>query len=157
VVAPRPEVITPPVQQIAATQTPATGAATTQGASELPGPGTGAGGAGNGTGSGSAGNGAGGPGGVAVAASLVRGISGREYPEAIQHSWPRGGVIYIRLRVEPNGRPSRCDVMRSFGDAMADQWTCALLMQRAEFRPALDARGAPVASWFGYKQVDIGG
>jgi hypothetical protein len=29
-------------------------------------------------------------------------------------------------------------------------------MQRGQFRPALDARGAPVSAWFGYKQVDIG-
>jgi hypothetical protein len=46
--------------------------------------------------------------------------------------------------------------MRSFGDSLADQWTCSLVMQRATFRPAFDARGVPVSAWFGYKQVDIG-
>ena len=62
----------------------------------------------------------------------------------------------LRLRIEPNGRPSRCDVMRGFGNPSIDQWTCALVMQRGQFRPALDARGLPVSAWFGYKQVDIG-
>jgi protein TonB len=90
-----------------------------------------------------------------VAASLLRGITGTDYPSAIRQRWPRGGVVYIRLRVEPSGRPSRCDVMRSFGDTLTDQWTCSLLMQRSQFRPALNARGVPVAAWFGYKQVDI--
>ena len=43
-----------------------------------------------------------------------------------------------------------------FGSPSIDQWTCSLVMERGLFRPALDARGAPVAAWFGYKQVDIG-
>src|SRR5205085_11373876 len=119
------------------------------------GPGTGAGGAGTGTGSGSGGNGSAAGGGVATPVSLVRGITGRDYPAGIQRSWPRGGIVYLRLRIEANGRPSRCDVMRSFGNTAIDQWTCSLIMERGQFRAALDARGAPVAAWFGYKQVDI--
>ena len=155
VVAPKPKIETPPVQKIVASDTPREGTAPTQGASDVRGPGTGAGGAGSGTGSGAGGSGSGGGGGAAVPVSLVRGISGRDYPSAIQRSWPRGGVVYLRLRIEPNGRPSRCDVMRSFGNSSIDQWTCSLIMERGQFRPALDARGAPVAAWFGYKQVDI--
>lgn len=157
VVAPKPRIETPPVQPIVATEIPRQGAAPTQGASTVRGPGTGAGGVGTGTGSGTGGNGpGGGGGGVAVPAGLIRGITGRDYPPAIRDSWPRGGIIYLRLRIEPNGRPSRCDVMRSFGGPSIDQWTCALVMQRGLFRPALDARGVPVSAWFGYKQVDIG-
>ena len=156
VVAPKPRIETPPVQKIVAAEVPRQGTAPTQGASDVRGPGTGAGGTGTGTGSGAGGSGSGGGGGgVAVPASLVRGITGRDYPSAIQRSWPRGGVIFLRLRIEPNGRPSRCDVMRSFGNPSIDQWTCSLVMQRGTFRPALDARGVPVAAWFGYKQVDI--
>ena len=157
VVAPKPRIETPPVQPIAATETPRQGAAPTQGASNVRGPGTGAGGVGTGTGSGAGGNGpGGGGGGVAVPVALVRGISGRDYPEAVRASWPRGGIVFLRLRIEANGRPSRCDVMRGFGSPSIDQWTCALVMQRGQFRPALDARGVPVSAWFGYKQVDIG-
>ena len=156
VVEPKPKIATPSRPQIAANPTPRQRTASTQGASNLPGPGTGAGGAGTGTGNGPVGSGPGG-GGIAVSASLIRGISGGDYPPGIRGRWPRGAAVYVRLRVEPNGRPSRCDVMRSFGDALTDQWTCALLMERSSFRPALDARGVPVAAWFGYKQVDIGG
>lgn len=137
---------------IAVAKIPGTGTASTQGQSDVRGPGTGSGGTGNGSGSG-AGSGDGEA--IAVPVTLIRGISGSEYPEAIQRNWERGGIIYVRLRIEPNGRPSRCDVMRSFGDAMADQWTCSLLMERAQFRPALNTRGVPIAAWFGYKQVDI--
>jgi protein TonB len=157
VVAPKPKIVTPPVQPIAAAEIPRQGTAPTQGASEVRGPGTGAGGIGTGTGSGSGGNGpGGGGGGVAVPAGLIRGITGRDYPPAVRDSWPRGGIIYLRLRIEPNGRPSRCDVMRGFGSPSIDQWTCALVMQRGLFRPALDVRGVPISAWFGYKQVDIG-
>jgi protein TonB len=155
VIAPKPRIETPPIQPIAATETPRQGAAPTQGSSNVRGPGTGAGGTGNGTGSGTGGNGPGGGGGMAVPAGLIRGITGRDYPPAVRDGWPRGGTIYLRLRIEPNGRPSRCDVMRSFGSAATDQWTCSLVMQRAVFRPALDIRGVPISAWFGYKQVDI--
>ena len=156
VVAPKPRIETPPIQPIAASEIPRQGSAPTQGASDVRGPGTGAGGIGTGTGSGTGGNGPGGGGGVAVPVALVRGITGSDYPPAVRDSWPRGGIVYLRLRIEPNGRPSRCDVMRGFGSPSIDQWTCALIMQRGLFRPALDDRGVPVSAWFGYKQVDIG-
>jgi protein TonB len=155
VVAPKPKIPAPPT--IATTETPRQDTAPTQGASRVRGPGTGAGGVGTGTGSGAGGTAPGSGGGVAVPATLVRGITGSEYPAGIRGRWPRGAAVYVRLRVESNGRPSRCDVMRSFGDTLTDQWTCSLLMQRSQFRPALDARGIPVAAWFGYKQVDISG
>ena len=155
VVAPKPEVQPQRPNPIAVTETPNQGAAPTQGAADVRGPGTGAGGAGTGTGTGSGSGAGGGGGGVAVPASLVRGVTGRDYPPGVRDRWPRGGVIFLRLRIEPNGRPSRCDVMRSFGDGLADQWTCSLVMQRGLFRPARDARGVPVSAWFGYKQVDI--
>ena len=155
VVAPKPKIET--IQPIAAAEIPRQGTAPTQGASNGRGPGTGAGGVGTGTGSGAGGNGpGGGGGGVAVPVALIRGISGRDYPAAVRASWPRGGIVFLRLRIEPTGRPSRCDVMRGFGNPSIDQWTCALVMQRGQFRPALDARGQPVSAWFGYKQVDIG-
>jgi protein TonB len=158
IVAPKPRIVIPPLPQIAASETPRQGTAPTQGASDVRGPGTGAGGAGTGTGSGSGGSGpgGGGGGGAAVPVSLIRGISNRDYPPGVRESWPRGGAIYLRLRIEPDGRPSRCDVMRSFGSQSIDQWTCSLVTQRGVFRPARDARGNPVAAWFGYKQVDIG-
>jgi periplasmic protein TonB len=151
VVAPKPRIELPVKPPIAVTETPRQGAAPTQGAAAVRGPGTGAGGAGTGSGSGS-GAGAGGGGGVATRPTIIRGIEGRDYPPQIQRRWPRGGAIFLRLRIEPSGRPSQCDVMRSFGDPVADQWTCNLIMQRGIFRPATNVRGQPVAAWYGYVQ-----
>ena len=157
VVAPKPVVAPLIPNPVVVTETPRQGAQATQGASTVVGPGTGSGGLGTGTGSGRGGSGpGGGGGGVAVPPRLVRGITARDYPPAIMRAWPRGGVIFLRLRIEANGRPSRCDVMRGFGYSDADRWTCSLVMQRGQFRPAVDARGVPVAAWFGYKQADTG-
>lgn len=156
IVAPKPRVELPVTPPVAVTQTPNEGAAPTQGASDRPGPGTGAGGTGTGTGAGGAGSGGGGGGqGQATGPSLVRGITNRDYPRQIQRRWPRGGRIFVRLRIEPNGRPSQCDVMRSFGDAVADQWTCSLIMERGVFRPATNQRGEPISAWYGYVQSEV--
>ncbi|QDP19874.1 energy transducer TonB [Sphingomonas xanthus] len=157
VVAPRPPISLPIPQPMPVTQTPGEGSESTQGAAPIAGPGTGAGGVGTGTGSGGAGSGTGGGGaGGGTRPSLLRGVTNRDFPEAIQRRWPRGGRIFVRVRVEPNGRPSQCDVLRSFGDAASDQWTCSLVMSRATFRPATDANGRPISAWFGYVQSDTG-
>jgi len=152
VVAPKPRIELPVTPPIAVTETPRQGAAPTQGAAAVRGPGTGAGGTGTGTGTGS-GAGAGGGGGEGTRPTMVRGIVGRDYPPQIRRRWPRGGAIFLRLWIEPNGRPSKCDVMRSYGDPVADQWTCSLIMERGMFRPGTK-RGQPVADWYGYVQRD---
>ncbi len=156
VVAPKPQVIIPAPSPVVAAPIPRQGPEPAQGAAPVPGPGTGAGGAGAGTGSGGAGRGPGGGGGGGSDVRLIRGITNRDYPDAIQRNWPRGGRIFVRLRVEPDGRISQCDIMRSFGDRSADQWTCPLLMRRAQLRPATDENGRPIAAWFGYVQSDVG-
>lgn len=155
VVAPEPEIVVPRPPPVTSSPTPNQGAQPTQGAAPVPGPGTGAGGVGTGTGAGGSGSGTGGGGtGQATRPSLVRGITNRDYPRAIQRRWPRGGAIFVRLRVEPNGRPSQCDVMRSYGDRIADQWTCSLIMERGVFRPATNERGEPISAWYGYIQQE---
>lgn len=158
IVAPKPPIVLPVPSPVNTTPTPAQGAAPTQGAGDMRGPGTGAGGTGTGTGSGGAGSGTGGGGGgePATPVRLVRGITNRDYPLAIQRRWPRGGRIFLRLRVEADGRASQCDVMRSFGNPAADQWTCSLVLSRGVFRPATNGQGSPVAAWFGYIQSDTG-
>ena len=158
VVAPKPRIVIPQPPKIAVSETPREGTQPTQGASDVRGTGTGAGGSGNGTGCGGAGSGGGGGGGGGIAEGprLLRGITNRDYPREIQRNWPRGGAIFLRLRIGPDGRPTQCDVMRSFGDPGADQLTCSLLMQRGQFRPALDTSGRPVAAWYGYIQRETG-
>jgi periplasmic protein TonB len=154
VVAPKPEIVTPPVQKIAATETPRNGTAPTQGASDVRGPGTGAGGTGNGTGSGSGGNGSGGGGGgIAEPPHLVTPVlSGRDFPPELFDQWPRGSTVFLRLRVDARGYVSECAIDRGTGVRAIDNLMCNLAHDRLRFRPAVNRAGQPVAGWFGYAQ-----
>jgi len=154
--APKPKVIIPPLPQIAASETPRNGAASTQGASDRPGPGTGAGGVGNGTGSGAGGNGPGGGGGdngVAEPPHLVSPVlTGRDFPPDLLSEWPPGATVFLRLRVDPRGYVIACDIIRGSGVATIDGAMCNLAHDRLRFRPAFNHNGQPVAGWFGYAQ-----
>jgi protein TonB len=153
--APKPQVVVPPVPQIAAAETPRQGTAPTQGASTVAGPGTGAGGAGTGTGGGSGGSGSGGGGdnGVAEPPHLVTPVlTGRDFPRGTLDRWPRGAQVFLRLRVDPRGYVAECIVDRGTGVATIDSELCNLVHQRLRFRPALNRSGQAVAGWFGYAQ-----
>jgi protein TonB len=154
VVAPKPQIVTPPVQPIVASPTPRTGNDPTQGASDVRGPGTGAGGVGNGSGSGSGGNGnGGGGGGVAEPPHLVTPVlSGRDFPRDLFEEWPRGATVFLRLRVDARGYVSECTVDRGSGVAGIDAIMCNLAHDRLRFRPAVNHSGQAVAGWFGYAQ-----
>ena len=156
VVAPKPRIQLPVPEPKPATQTPNQGNQPTQGASNVIGQGTGAGGIGTGTGSGGSGSGTGGggTGGIATRPAVIRGITNRDYPDEVSRYWPRGGAVFIAVRVLPNGRATDCRINRSIGIPAIDQWTCKLVEERAVFRPARDASGRPVAAWFGYVQQE---
>jgi protein TonB len=156
VVAPPPKIETPRVQQIAASETPRQGTAPTQGASDVRGPGTGAGGVGTGTGSGLGGNGPGGGGTGGLATTRTRlarpPLSGREFPNDLLDSWPRGGWVFARFRVDANGVITECIVDRSSGSPTIDSAVCNIARERLRFRPALNKYGQRVADWFAYGQ-----
>ena len=155
VAAPKPRIETPPVQTIAASETPREGLAPTQGASDVRGPGTGAGGTGTGTGSGSGGNGpgGGGDGGVANPPRLATPVlRGRDFPAAMLGDWPPRGTVFLRLRVDPRGLVSQCFVDRGTGAPAIDSQICDIARDRLRFRPALNRSGQAVAGWFGYAQ-----
>ena len=155
VVAPKPQVVTPPVQQVAASETPRTGAAPTQGASDIRGPGTGGGGLGSGTGSGGGGNGPGGGGdnGVAEPPHLVTPVlTGRDLPRGLLDQWPPGVPVFLRLRVNPQGYVSECNVLRGTTVPAIDAMMCNIVHDRLRFRPAVNRSGQAVAGWFGYAQ-----
>jgi protein TonB len=156
VVAPKPHIQLPVPEPKPVTQTPNQGNQPTQGAWTVIGPGTGAGGVGTGTGSGGSGSGTGGggSGGIATRPAVIRGITGRDYPDEVSRYWPRGGAVFVAVRVLPNGRATDCKINRSIGIPAIDQWTCKLVEERAVFRPATDASGRPVAAWFGYVQQE---
>ena len=155
VVRPKPEIVVPTKPTIVATPTPNTGAEATQGASNVVGPGTGAGGIGTGTGSGGAGNGSGG-GGQGSNPAVLHGLTRRDYPDSVQRAWPRGGAVFVAIRVHPDGHASDCRVDRSIGIPAIDAWTCTLLVERGRFKPATDGNGKPITSWYGYIQRDTG-
>ena len=153
--APKPQIIIPPVPQIAASETPRTGTQPTQGAAPVAGPGTGAGGIGNGTGSGSGGNGPGGGGdnGVAEPPHLVTPVlSGRDFGRDLLEQWPSGATIFLRLRVDPRGYVTECAVDHGSGVASIDSTVCNIAHDRLRFRPAVNRNGQAVAGWFGYAQ-----
>jgi TonB-like protein len=58
----------------------------------------------------------------------------------------RSGVVHFRLMVDAQGKPSSCIVQTGGSDF--DKLTCVLLMKRAHFVPALDARGNPIPSYY---------
>ena len=155
VVAPRPQIRTPPVQPIVASATPRQGSAATQGSSSIAGPGTGAGGSGNGTGSGAGGNGPGGGGdnGVAEPPQLVTPVlRGRDIPGELLDQWPSGATVFLRLQVDASGYVAGCTIDRGTGAPAIDHEMCDLVYQRLRFRPALNRSGQAVAGWFGYAQ-----
>jgi periplasmic protein TonB len=154
VIAPKPRIETPPVQKIAAAETPRQGTAPTQGASTVRGPGTGAGGAGTGTGSGAGASGTGGGGeGAAFPPRLVTPVlTGRDFERTLLDQWPSGAPVFLRLRVDTQGYVSECDVLRGTGVQAIDGVMCNLAHGRLRFRPALSRTGQPVAGWFGYAQ-----
>ena len=155
IVAPKPRIVTPPVQQIAAAESPRDGTQSTQGASDVRGAGTGSGGIGTGTGSGNGGNGpgGGGDGGIADPPHLATPVlSGRDIPRQTLDQWPRGATVFMRLRVDARGYVSECTIDRGTGMPSIDNTLCNIAHDRLRFRPALNRSGQAVAGWFGYAQ-----
>lgn len=68
-------------------------------------------------------------------------IRPEDYPASLVGRRPAGPVSVL-LTVGPNGRVNRCSILRSSGAALLDAATCRLLVSRARFDPAHDAKGA---------------
>lgn len=149
----------PPRPPVVAAPTAGIGSAPNAGAAQVDGPGSGAGGQGSGTGSGGSGSGpgGGGDGGEGLGPSVVQSttLTGRSYPREILRVWPRGGRVFVAVRVQLDGRATDCKVNRSSGNPIVDQWTCRLVEERVRFRPAVDGQGRPEVSWYGYIQAPV--
>lgn len=146
IVAPKPEIVLPPREVIAAAVKPGSGSASTSGAASS-GTGTGAGGSGTGRG----GGGAGGGGGGFTPAQRVSKIPDSLYQRFVSTSGIRRGRVGLTVKVNTDGRPSNCRIVRSSGNPSADSLMCQLTMQYVRFRPARDPQGRPVAqdiSWY---------
>jgi protein TonB len=140
VVAPPPVVPAPspiPAAKIAGTGTASTSGAATSGA------GTGAGGSGYGPGGGGTG--------AYTPTRQITTIPNREYRRLSAVSGMVAGQVGVEIRVNPDGMPSNCRIVRSSGSPPADSLMCMLIAQYVRFRPALDPAGRPVAqdiTWY---------
>jgi hypothetical protein len=74
-------------------------------------------------------------------------IMSSDYPRAMLSNGKQA-LVSFRLAIDASGTPTACEVQRSYNDKKFDEVTCALLLRRARFSPALDANGKPIASYY---------
>ncbi|MEL7196918.1 MAG: energy transducer TonB [Pseudomonadota bacterium] len=67
-----------------------------------------------------------------------------DYPP---QAWKEGqvGSVRFELAVDATGKPTQCTILESSESELLDAKTCEIAMARAEFEPALDVDGNPVA------------
>ena len=69
----------------------------------------------------------------------------RDYPtDALRKS--EQGLVRVRVRVGADGRASNCTVTHPIGSTSLEATTCAVILHRARYKPALDHEGHPMAS-----------
>jgi hypothetical protein len=74
-------------------------------------------------------------------------VSSSDYPAGMA-IMGKQALVNFRLSVSSQGVPTACEVQSSYNDKKFDEVTCAALMRRARFSPALDAKGQPVPSFY---------
>jgi hypothetical protein len=74
-------------------------------------------------------------------------LTSSDYPPAM-FNLGKQALVNFRLSVSAQGTPSACEIQSSYNDKKFDEVTCAALMRRARFSPALDAKGQPVPSFY---------
>jgi protein TonB len=145
VVAPRPRIEVPATPPVAAAPIAGAGSASTSGAATS-GTGSGAGGSGSGRGGGGAGDFSG-----YTPARRISRIPDREYRRLVAASGRTTGTVGITLRVNIDGSPSNCRIVRTSGIGSVDSLMCQLALRYVRFRPARDRDGQPVAqdiTWY---------
>lgn len=58
------------------------------------------------------------------------------------------GTVTFQLKVSAEGAVEKCIILHSSNVATFDQLTCKLMMQRAQFKPAVDASDQPITSFY---------
>jgi len=77
----------------------------------------------------------------------TRWFGSSDYPPAMLIRGKQA-LVNFRLSVSAQGVPTACEVQSSYNEKKFDDTTCASLMRRARFTPALDAKGQPVPSFY---------
>lgn len=70
-----------------------------------------------------------------------------EYPSAMLNQM-KGGIVRIRMIVGPNGKGQSCHIQVPSQDPSFEKSACNGMMKASQFRPALDAAGKPVTSYY---------
>lgn len=71
----------------------------------------------------------------------------RDYPAAALHNGEHGDVT-VRLAVSRDGRATRCAILAADASPLLVGATCAILLQRARFDPAMSSAGLATEGFF---------
>lgn len=74
-------------------------------------------------------------------------VRGSDYPISMIRKM-QSGIVRFRLMVGEDGAPTACHIQLSTNPEGFDAAVCDALMQRARFKPALDAEGKPLLSYY---------
>jgi hypothetical protein len=74
-------------------------------------------------------------------------LKSADYPSTMLNLGKQAQVNF-RLSVSAEGAPTACEVQSSYNDKKFDEVTCAVLMRRVRFSPALDVKGIAVPSFY---------
>lgn len=84
---------------------------------------------------------------LAPAGNPGRWLNFSDYPTKMLQGGYQG-IVHFRLIVDEAGKPKSCHIQKSTRPEEFEKAVCAGIMRRAEFTPALDANGKPVASYY---------
>ena len=70
-----------------------------------------------------------------------------DYPRDLVRTGAQG-LVRFRLTVDKEGAPTKCDLASTTKPEGFGSVVCGALLQRARFKPALDAQGEPIKSYF---------
>lgn len=74
-------------------------------------------------------------------------VTVRDYPiEAVLGA--QEGSTSFALSIDANGLPQDCRITKSSGSKLLDDQTCAVMLIRARFRPAIDKAGHPIPATY---------
>jgi outer membrane biosynthesis protein TonB len=74
-------------------------------------------------------------------------VTSDDYPPAAFQA-DQSGTSHFALTIDVTGKPDNCLITWTSGFAELDQYTCAIFLKRARFKPARDASGQPVRAVF---------
>lgn len=74
-------------------------------------------------------------------------LRSEDYPTQLLNRGDQG-MLRVRLMIDASGKPTSCHIQQSTRPQEFDNTVCRLLMKRARFEPALNAKGAAVPSFW---------